>query len=91
MASLRSLLSPHRYGAAAAWALTVALVVPLATRDPPVTVPAELLAVVTLPVVVRAAGTSLGSHTTTPPLSGRCNWSLPASPESPSSAARRRS
>jgi hypothetical protein len=83
MASLRSLLSPHRADAAAAWALTlvlvgavgqflnrgepewavftallvaVAVVVPAATRDPSVTIPAELLALVTLPVVVRAAG-----------------------------------
>lgn len=84
MPSLRSLLSPHRYDAAAAWALTaalvgtagqflrrgepdwavftvllvaVAVVVPVATRDPAVTVPAELLALVALPVAVRAAGT----------------------------------
>ncbi|MBB6646564.1 hypothetical protein [Halobellus ruber] len=44
------------------WALfttllvAVVVVVPLATRDPAVTVPAELLAVAALPVAVRAAG-----------------------------------
>ncbi|WP_324760053.1 hypothetical protein [Haloarcula montana] len=36
--------------------VAVAVVVPVATRDPTVTIPAELLAVVALPVAVRAAG-----------------------------------
>lgn len=79
------MLTPHRYDALAAWAITlglvaviglflqsgdpdwalltallvaVAVVVPVWTRDPMVTVPAELLAVAALPVVVRAAGAS---------------------------------
>jgi hypothetical protein len=36
--------------------VAVAVVVPVATRDPAVTIPAELLAVAALPVAVRAAG-----------------------------------